>query len=63
MSYIIYVRFYFFCLYLYHMKSHFVIVKKVYKKKSESKSISQGESIISVYNYDVSTYNLTGMII
>ena len=45
------------------MKSHFVIVKKVYKKKSESKSISQGESIISIYNYDVSTYNLTGMII
>ena len=32
-----------------------VIRKYVYKTKSESKSISKGESIIFKYNYNVST--------
>ena len=31
--------------------------------KKKSKSISKGESMISKYNYNVSAYNLTGIII
>ena len=37
--------------------------KKVKKKKSESTIISKSESIISRYDFNVSTYNLTGNII
>ena len=40
-----------------------IVITKVYKKKSESESLSKGKSIISQYYYSVSTDDLTGIII